>query len=82
MRGSIFGSLSVEAGGRVHVFGHISGEVRVTGAKSKVIISGNIGKDVVNDGGRLLVDATAQVRGKVKTLDGETIIEPQARIGG
>ena len=81
MRGSIFGSLTVEAGGRVHVFGHISGDVRISGEKTKVIISGNIGKDVVNDGGRVFIDATAQVHGKVKTLDGETVVEPQARIG-
>jgi septum formation inhibitor MinC len=81
MRGSIFGSLFVEAGGRVHVFGHISGNVHVSGEKSKVIISGNIGKDVVNDGGRIFIDSTARVHGKVKTNDGETVVEPTAKIG-
>lgn len=81
LRGSIFGSLTVEAGGRVHVFGHISKDLRVTGEKSKVIVSGTIGRDAINDGGRLFIDATAHVRGKVKTNDGETVVEPTARIG-
>jgi UDP-N-acetylenolpyruvoylglucosamine reductase len=81
LRGSIFGSLIVEAGGRVHIFGHISRDVRISGLKSKVIISGTIGGDVINDGGRVFIDANAHVRGKVKTSDGETVVEPQAKVG-
>jgi cytoskeletal protein CcmA (bactofilin family) len=80
MRGAIYGSLTIKRGGRVHVFGNISGDMTVH-AKSKVIHSGVVGGDVINLGGRLYIDATAQVVGRVKTLAGETTIEPQARIG-
>jgi len=80
MRGAIYGSLTVKRGGRVHVFGNISGDLTVH-AKSKVIHSGVVGGDVTNLGGRLYIDATGQVVGRVRTLAGETTIEPQARIG-
>ena len=81
MRGAIYGNLNVLSGGRVHVFGNVSGNLTLV-AKSKVIHSGTLGGDAVNQGGRLYIDATAKVLGKVKTLEGETTIEPQARISG
>jgi len=80
MRGAIYGSMTVKPGGRVHVFGNISGDMTVM-QKTKVIHSGVVGGDVTNLGGRLYIDATAQVVGRVKTMAGETSIEPQARIG-
>lgn len=78
MRGAIYGNLEVAPGGRVHVLGNISGNVIVS-PKSKVILGGSVGGDVVNNGGRLYLEATAQVLGKVKTHSGETKIEPHAR---
>jgi cytoskeletal protein CcmA (bactofilin family) len=81
MRGAIYGNLNVLSGGRVHVFGNVSGNLTLV-EKSKVIYSGTLGGDAVNQGGRLYIDATAKVLGKVKTLEGETTIEPQARISG
>ena len=81
MRGAIYGDLIVKPGGRVHVFGNISGDMTVM-EKTKVIHSGVIGGNVLNEGGRLYIDATAQVAGRVRTTAGETTIEPAARIGG
>ncbi|HWE04501.1 MAG TPA: polymer-forming cytoskeletal protein [Tepidisphaeraceae bacterium] len=79
MRGAIYGDLEVEAGGRVHVLGNISGNV-VVKPKTKVILGGTVGGDVTNLGGRLYIEATAQILGKVKThTGGETKIEPHAR---
>ncbi len=80
MRGAIYGSLIVKRGGRVHVYGNISGDMTVH-PKAKVIHSGVVGGDVTNLGGRLYIDASGQVVGRVKTMAGETTIEPQARIG-
>jgi cytoskeletal protein CcmA (bactofilin family) len=79
VRGAIYGDLIVEPGGRVHIFGNISGNLTVM-EKSKVIHSGILGGDATNRGGRLYIEATAKVLGKVRTIDGETTIEPQARI--
>ena len=79
VRGAIYGNLAVLPGGRVHIFGNVSGNLTVS-EKSKVIHSGTIGGDVTNRGGRLYIEATAKVLGKVKTLSGETTVEPQARI--
>jgi len=79
MRGAIYGNLTVLPGGRVHIFGNLSGNLMLS-EKTKVIHSGTIGGDVINRGGRLYIEANAKVLGKVKTLDGETTIEPQARI--
>lgn len=79
MRGAIYGNLTVLPGGRVHIFGNISGNLIIS-EKTKVIHSGTLGGDATNRGGRLYIDATAKVLGKVKTLEGETTIEPQARI--
>ena len=79
MRGAIYGDLEVQPGGRVHVLGNISGNVMV-GSKTKVILGGTVGGDVTNLGGRLYVEATAQIMGKVKTKVGaQTTIEPRAR---
>lgn len=76
VRGSIFGTLTVEAGGRVHVYGNISGDL-VVHANAKVIHSGTVMGNAVNRGGRLYIDATGVVKGKVKTKSGETRIEPK-----
>jgi cytoskeletal protein CcmA (bactofilin family) len=81
MRGSIYGDLVVEYGGRVHIYGNISGNL-VVERGSKVIHSGNIAGDATNNGGRLFVDATAQIRGKVVTNKGETKIEPAQVVPG
>ncbi len=76
LRGSIFGDLNVEYGGRVHVYGSITGNLKVARG-TKVILSGVVAGDAVNEGGRLYVDATGEVQGKVKTLKGETKVEPK-----
>jgi len=79
LRGAIYGNLNVLPGGRVHVFGNVSGNLSVS-QKTKVIYSGMLGGDAVNRGGRLYIDATAKILGRVKTLEGETTIEPQAHV--
>jgi cytoskeletal protein CcmA (bactofilin family) len=79
VRGAIYGHLTVTPGGRVHIFGNISGNVTIA-VKTKVIHSGIIGGDAINNGGRLYIDATAKVLGKVKTYDGQTTIEPKAQV--
>ena len=79
IRGAIYGNLSVLPGGRVHIFGNISGNLALS-EKTKVIHSGTLGGDATNRGGRLYIEATAKILGKLRTLDGETTIEPQARI--
>ena len=79
VRGAIYGNLTVTAGGRVHVFGNVSGYLSIA-VKTKVIHSGILGGDAINNGGRLYIDAAAKVLGKVKTYDGETTIEPQAQV--
>lgn len=81
MRGSIYGNLIVEYGGRVHVFGNITGNLKVARG-SKVIHSGTIVGDAVNEGGRLFVDSIATIQGKVKTLKGETRVEPKQIVPG
>ncbi len=81
MRGSIYGNLTVEYGGRAHVFGSITGDLKIARG-AKVIHSGVIAGDATNEGGRLFVDATAKIEGKVKTLKGETKIEPPPTVPG
>ena len=76
MRGSIYGDLVVQFGGRVHVYGNITGSLTVARG-SKVILSGTVNGDATNDGGRLYVDAAGEVKGKTKTLRGETRVEPK-----
>jgi cytoskeletal protein CcmA (bactofilin family) len=76
VRGNIYGNLLVEAGGRVHIFGNVLGNVTVEKA-AKVVHSGVIGGDAINNGGRLFIEAVAQVKGKVKNRKGaETTIQP------
>jgi hypothetical protein len=80
VRGAVYGDLIVEDGGRCHVFGNVTGTVTVQDG-AKVIISGVVAKDVINNGGRLVVDKQAKVMGKVKTKSGETKVEGQYREG-
>jgi cytoskeletal protein CcmA (bactofilin family) len=78
-RGSIYGNLIVEYGGRVHIFGNVKGTVTVKKG-AKVIHSGAIGGDAVNLGGRLYIEPTATVMGKVKTKDGDTVEYQERKI--
>lgn len=75
-RGSIYGDLVVADGGRVHIYGSISGDLTVHKG-AKVILSGRVMGNAVNRGGRLFVDATGMVMGKIKTKAGETKVEPK-----
>jgi cytoskeletal protein CcmA (bactofilin family) len=77
VRGAIYGNLKVEAGGRVHIYGNVSGSLTVH-KDAKVIHSGMIMGNAVNRGGRLYIEATGVVGGKVKTKSGETKVEPKA----
>jgi hypothetical protein len=79
VRGAIYGNLSVLPGGRVHIFGNVSGSLTLA-EKTKVVHSGTLGGDAINRGGRLYIDAIGKVLGRVKTVSGETTIEPQAQI--
>lgn len=79
VRGAIYGTLTVNPGGRVHIFGNVSGNL-IVAEKAKVIHSGILGGDAINNGGRLYIDGTAKVLGKVRTNAGETTVEPQAQI--
>ena len=76
MRGAIYGDLIVAFGGRVHIYGHVSGDLYVHRG-AKVIHSGLVSGQATNDGGRLYVDRDGQITGKVKTLRGDTQIEPK-----
>ncbi len=78
-RGAIYGDMNVEFGGRAHVFGNVSGDLSIERG-AKVIVSGVIGGNITNRGGRLYIDNLATVIGKVKTLKGETTIEPRAKV--
>jgi|SRR5580704_11847524 cytoskeletal protein CcmA (bactofilin family) len=81
MRGSIYGNLDVEYGGRVHIYGNVTGNLKVARG-AKVIHSGIIVGNAINEGGRLFVDGTASIEGKVKTLKGETKLEPKPTVPG
>ncbi len=74
MRGAVYGDLTIEAGGRCHVFGNVSGNL-IVHEDTKVIHSGVVGKDIINEGGRLVVEAISKVMGKVRTKSGETKLE-------
>lgn len=74
VRGAIYGNMEVEPGGRVHILGVVSGDVTVH-PDAKLIVSGQIGGNLVNRGGRVTVDSSAQVHGRVKTRDGDTLVE-------
>ena len=71
VRGAIYGNLDVEYGGRVHIFGNISGSLTVRRG-AKVIHSGTLAGDATNMGGRLFIEPTAKIHGKLKTKKGET----------
>ena len=79
MRGAIYGDLTVLHGGRVHVYGNITGDLNVKDG-AKVIHSGVLGGNATNMGGRLYIENTAQINGKIKTVKGETKI--QKLLGG
>src|SRR4051812_29035394 len=72
VRGAVYGDITVERGGRMHIFGRVSGSLLLNGGK--VIHSGVLGGDAVNDGGRLFIETTAVINGKIKTNKGETKI--------
>src|SRR4051812_43053220 len=71
LRGAIYGDLTVEYGGRVHIFGNVTGNLIVQRG-AKVIHSGIVGKDAVNEGGRLYIESTSKVMGEVKAKHGDT----------
>ena len=71
VRGLVHGDVDVEPGGRMHIFGRVSGKVRLARG-TKVIHSGVIGGDVINEGGRFFADPSAVIEGRVKTSAGET----------
>jgi cytoskeletal protein CcmA (bactofilin family) len=75
VRGAIYGNLEVEFGGRVHIFGSITGNLTVHRG-AKVIHSGVLGGDAINLGGRLYIEQTATISGKIKTKKGETKVSP------
>ncbi len=73
LRGAVYGDVIVKYGGRCHIFGRVIGNL--AGARgAKVIHSGVLGGDATNDGGRLYIENTAQINGKIKTVKGETKI--------
>ncbi len=76
LRGSVYGNLTVEYGGRVHIYGNVQGSLTVRRG-AKVIHSGVIGGDAINLGGRLYIELTSKILGKVKTKKGETVHEPR-----
>lgn len=71
LRGAIYGNLTVEYGGRVHILGNLTGNL-VLHEETKVIVSGIIANDAINEGGRLYIDETGKVMGDVKTRAGKT----------
>ena len=73
MRGAVYGDITVEYGGRLHIFGRVIGTLTVMRG-AKVIHSGVLGGNAINKGGRLYIDSTATINGKIKTLKGETRI--------
>lgn len=76
VRGAIYGDLIAEEGGRVHVFGRVTGKI-IVHPGAKLIHSGILGGDAINKGGRLYVESTAKVGGKVKHKKGDTVVEPR-----
>ena len=73
-RGSILGNLIVQYGGRVHVYGQVHGDIHLFD-NTKLIHSGRVAGDVINDGGRLFIEQKSQINGKVKTKSGKTEYE-------
>jgi cytoskeletal protein CcmA (bactofilin family) len=79
LRGAVYGDITVAFGGRCHIFGRVIGSLTVKRG-AKVIHSGVLGGDAVNQGGRLYIENTSVIHGKVKTITGETRI--QKLLGG
>lgn len=79
LRGAIYGNLTVADGGRVHIFGQVTGDLTVEKG-AKVIHSGVVGGDAINLGGRLFIENSAKVMGKLRRKEGETTVEPKAQV--
>ena len=73
LRGAVYGDMIIEFGGRAHIYGRVIGSLTVKRG-GKVIHSGVLGGDAINKGGRLFIENTAIINGKVKTLKGDTKI--------
>src|SRR5436190_23379222 len=71
LRGAVYGDILVEYGGRLHIFGRVVGSLTVNRG-AKVIHSGVLGGDAINKGGRLFIETTSVINGKIKTIKGET----------
>ena len=80
LRGSVYGNLIVEAGGRVHIYGSVQGDVTVH-EDAKLIHSGVIGGDAINEGGRIYVEAESRIAGKIRTRSGETKVSSKYKPG-
>lgn len=76
VRGTVYGNLTVESGGRAHILANVSGNV-ILREGAKVIHSGLVGGDILNRGGRIYIQRNARVMGKVKTVSGQTEIDPR-----
>ncbi|MGH7177224.1 MAG: hypothetical protein ACREJC_07585 [Tepidisphaeraceae bacterium] len=72
VRGAIYGNLIIEDGGRAHLYGNITGDLTVHDG-AKAIHSGVIGGDAINEGGRLFIESTAKIMGKVRARAGDTV---------
>jgi cytoskeletal protein CcmA (bactofilin family) len=81
LRGSIYGDLTVEYGGRVHIYGNVQGTL-TTKRGAKVIHGGVVGRDIVNEGGRIFIELAAKTMGKIKTKSGTTTFEKAERYRG
>ncbi|MGA3067555.1 MAG: polymer-forming cytoskeletal protein [Tepidisphaeraceae bacterium] len=82
VRGSVFGDLTVMPGGRVHILGNVKGRV-IAMPRTKIIVGGVIGGDIHNRGGRVFIEQTAKILGKIKTKDdGETTYATESRSAG
>jgi cytoskeletal protein CcmA (bactofilin family) len=79
LRGAIYGDLTVTHGGRVHIFGQVTGNLKVLEG-AKVIHSGVVGGDATNLGGRLFIENSAKVLGKLRRKEGKTTVEPKAEV--
>lgn len=79
LRGAIYGNLTVADGGRVHIFGQVTGDLKVLEG-AKVIHSGVVGGDAINLGGRLFIENSAKVMGRLKRKEGKTTVEPKAQV--
>jgi cytoskeletal protein CcmA (bactofilin family) len=71
LRGAVYGDIVVEYGGRLHIFGRVAGSLTIKRG-AKAIHSGVLGGDATNEGGRLYIETTSAINGKIKTVKGET----------